>query len=65
MLDPGRHLRCKCRLELLVGWELYAGLREATVSAVKILFSGETQVIDTGFAPAVAGGENKDEWKMY
>lgn len=59
-------LGCKCGLELLVRWELYAGLREATgtVSAVKIPFSGETQVIDTGFAPGVAGRENKDEWKM-
>lgn len=64
-LDPGSYLGCKCRLEFLVGWVLCAGLREATeaVSAVKIPFSGETLVIDTGFAPGVAGGESKDEWK--
>lgn len=45
---------------------MYAGLRKATgaVSVVKITFSGETQVIDTGFAPVVAGGGNEDEWKM-
>lgn len=49
-----------------MGWEFYAGLREAAeaVSAVRIPFSGETWVIDTGFAPGVAGGENKDEWKI-